>query len=140
MTPEFKIPYKCYYDIPMDEFKNLHKEYWKFISENDLYEKPRIVNLDGNQLYIMHKCFACSYADNVSEVENGFTDDGPLICCYCPIKKWRNTTGASWDSYGCEHLDSEYEKWCDIMTSEKEKSECAMKIANLEWEDLHNEL
>lgn len=46
-TKVFKIPYDTVEEIPLSEYKNLHKKYWEFIAKNHLTKKPTIVNRHG---------------------------------------------------------------------------------------------
>lgn len=113
----FKIPYERVEDIPLDEYKNLHKQYWMFIAENHLNYKPQILSEQIIEyLDICSSCFACEYLNMCDS------------CKVCPIVYFRDISGACY----CYKNGSIYDQWWDTGSTEM-----AIKIANLEWEDTH---
>lgn len=121
LTNVFMIPYDTIKEIPLSEYKNLHKKYWTFIANNHLDYKPCIVGKHKNRLFVKLTCFACQYA------RYGFKKH------ICPIKCFRNKDGHC----GC-CSGTLYKKWLRSSMLDKcqEKAdEIALQIANLEWED-----
>lgn len=125
---EFKIPYEKIKDIPLDEYKNLHKAYWEFIAEhldecivgpNNRFVKPFIINKNGERLDISANCFACQYAER-----NTLDDWDKSIkrCRFCPFVEYRvNRCNSPWTLY-----------WLFVRYPSKER---ALQIANLKWTD-----
>lgn len=83
----FFIPYVEVSDIPISEYKNLHKVYWRFISDHKLREKPDIYSeISGEYIHIMGNCFACQYA--FEKRKKSFLLS---MCEICPLKCYRST-------------------------------------------------
>lgn len=118
----FKIPYDSVDDIPLSEYKNLHKQYWEFVANRNSTELPEIISSDsGNRVDIHFRCFACEYV---------FRACGKL-CYECPISK--SDLEKQPYFWCCNGL---FKKWADAKT-QIEAENVANKIANLEWEDTH---
>lgn len=128
----FVIPYTSIGEIPREEYKNLHKAYWKYIAESGTFLKPTIRFQDFREARISCDCFACQYAEM-------FSKSG--MCDSCPITEWREQfLKKSFYSpihiqCPCTMMDSPFKKWDSECDPEKRK-ELALQIANLEWEDI----
>lgn len=120
----FIIPYEKVEDIPLAEYKKLHKQYWDYIADHNQIYKPFIRNKNGEPISIVGSCFACEYLRQIQLrlSARGFT------CDNCPIVAWRKQ---SVFGNGCLVPDSDYVRW-----SKYGDSVFAENIANLEWEDI----
>lgn len=130
----FYIPYKSEEDIPLDEFKNLHKQYWTFIAHFGLDNKPRIFSSITKSDFDFPtinwaRCFACAYAIRIN-------CDCKCVCC--PIKKYRSEKEGI-DVTKCLNIPP-FLLWSNFGNSVTENKKLALQIANLKWEDMHNEM
>lgn len=126
---EFYIHYASANDIPYDQLKHLHRQYWNFIADWNYQWKPIIASsINGCFLGISSSCFACEYAQRYVR-ENGIS--GVPTCVVCPLKKYRSST----DYALCISPGTPYNQF----TQEEDLStiqDLARQIANLEWEDM----
>lgn len=123
----FYIPYETVWDIPLDEFKNLHKQYWRFISDWRLDYKPSIYSSITRNRVSTHRCFACIY----SKRRQDFYNYEHEVCTYCSL-----------DCHCCE-LEP-YKKWTFLSACAKDCSDkCdelykyALQVSELNWTDRH---
>lgn len=135
----FFIPYVDIKSIPLDDYKELHREYWKANAKaNTDFLKLRIYSsITGEELFIEHSCFACEYAERIRRSINSKTyPHYTHLCKFCPIKDWRyDDDNAQYYFYGCESMTSSwYYKY-----QEFRNKTYALKIAEMEWEDLHKD-
>ena len=131
----FYIPYKSADEIPMGEFKKLHKSYWEFIAATGGDCKPPIVSVvTGEEVEIFATCFACEYKNQLSTLDL----DGNKCC---PLRMFdlydsENFEDGTWKGGCSTNEDSPYKKWC-FATNPEDREKYALEIANLEWRDTY---
>ena len=117
-------------------FHEAHQHLWNWLAENSGKDKEDYFESHDVSIYILHKCFACSIC-------NG-------NCKLCPIVKWRKCVEGTKRASTCfEFMDSEgrmhtgiFEQWSQLMDNERfdEACEIAKEIANLEWEEVRENI
>lgn len=125
----FYIPYASIDEIPLEEFKNLHKKYWRFIADWRLIFKPVICSSITKKRISASKCFACMYAQMLQNINN-YED---CACYYCPLEKYCTDIPEymSWDKIA---------KYSNYFTAPNSLPCLALQVARINWIDRHNDM
>lgn len=126
---QFAIPYKSRNLIPMDEYKKLHREYWKNIAKKGFWFKPIIVSDDGHPISTYNRCFACMYRNRIVSSTNMLNAEKVMTCKGCPLQKGKAK------EFKCESKFHPYFWW-----TKTHWRIFAYIIAYLPWYDHHKEL
>lgn len=107
------------FPLTFDKAVKLHRDYWKFIAENELDYKPEITYSNGVSAEVFSNCALCDYA--VEQVKSR----AESRCGYCP---------ADVTCYNPLHcLDGRYFEW-----EGTRRVEAALAIANVPMKSKEN--
>lgn len=115
-----------------------HRELWDWLSKNPDKSKHnwpgwKVNGGQHNTTEPVYYCFACEYAFQIMEIEEG-TDrnDYDLDCSLCPLKEWSELACSEDFNVGDNNpcMSSHYNEW--TYSEGKERKEFAEKIRDLE--------